>query len=283
MDLLEDITGSSTLWRYMDLSKFIDLVINKKLVFPRFDMFEDPFEGFSPHFVELARKKLIESGEFEDKIIDFVTDVFSSAIMISNYYAYVSCWHINKYESAGMWRLYCNGSESLVIKTTADRLKKSIVKDNYFKLITSKVNYDYKLSNANIEDLTSVDPFNSLLTKRESFEHEKEYRLLLIDQKEKKEREHIVDEYREKMQDKINNMEDDESYNNDEKLLKDTLNKLKENRSKIQSLDIDPNILIEEIIVSPYAPTWFVVTLQKLVKQIGYDFDVKQSKLYDLK
>lgn len=289
MDLLKDISESSTLWRYMDLSKFLDILINKKLVFPRYDMFEDPFEGFSPHFVELARQKLIELGEFDDNVIDIVVDVFSSAIMISNYYAYVSCWHINEYESAGMWKLYCNGSESLVIKTTAERLKNSLVKDKNYKLITSKVNYDYKLSNSNIADLTSVDPFNSLLTKRESFEHEKEYRLLLIDQKEKEKREGIIEDYHQKMEEKINNIVEEvrkgkeQVYESDTELLKNILNELKDKRAKILSLDIEPNILVEEIIVSPYAPSWFVDTLKKLVKQIGYDFKVTQSKLYQLK
>lgn len=33
------------LWRYMDFTKFIALLENKKLVFPSSNLFEDPFEG----------------------------------------------------------------------------------------------------------------------------------------------------------------------------------------------------------------------------------------------
>ena len=42
-------------------------------------------------------------------------------------------------------------------------------------------------------------------------------------------------------------------------------------------------ILIKEIIVSPYSPKWFVSTLQKLVLDLGYSFEVTQSELYNLK
>lgn len=32
------------IWKYMDLSKFLYLIINKKLYFSRLDQFEDVFE-----------------------------------------------------------------------------------------------------------------------------------------------------------------------------------------------------------------------------------------------
>jgi hypothetical protein len=99
----------------------------------------------------------------------------------------------------------------------------------------------------------------------------------------------IIEDYRQKMEDKINNNGEEvrsgkeQVYKSDTELLKNILNELKDKRAKILSLDIDPNILVEEIIVSPYAPSWFVDTLKKLVKQIGYDFKVTQSELYQLK
>ena len=33
------------IWRYMDFTKFVDLLLNGKLFFNRSDNFEDPFEG----------------------------------------------------------------------------------------------------------------------------------------------------------------------------------------------------------------------------------------------
>lgn len=35
-----------TLWRYMDFTKFMSLLEDETLVFPRVDQFEDPYEGF---------------------------------------------------------------------------------------------------------------------------------------------------------------------------------------------------------------------------------------------
>ena len=37
--------NSLTIWRYIDFTKFMDLLTNSKLYFTRSDNFEDPFEG----------------------------------------------------------------------------------------------------------------------------------------------------------------------------------------------------------------------------------------------
>ena len=34
-----------TLWRYMDRTKFLSLIENRCLLFPRADRFNDPYEG----------------------------------------------------------------------------------------------------------------------------------------------------------------------------------------------------------------------------------------------
>lgn len=44
-----EVAGSETLWRYLDLAKFSDLLNTSTLYFARPDRFQDPFEGrFSP-------------------------------------------------------------------------------------------------------------------------------------------------------------------------------------------------------------------------------------------
>ena len=191
MDFLNDADDTATLWRYMDLSKFLDLILHKKLVFPRYDKFEDPFEGYAANFIELARKGLHTLDEFDEITIKKVMEILADTVSVYNYYAYVSCWHLNEFESAGMWKLYCNSPEALVVKTKASLLKKAIKPKSNQKIVYSKVTYDSKLDNFSLNDISDVDPHSPLLIKRESFDHEKEYRLLLTDATLKSEREEL--------------------------------------------------------------------------------------------
>lgn len=309
MDLVNDVDDTATLWRYMDLSKFLDLILHKKLVFPRYDKFEDTFEGYAANFIELTRKGLHSINEFDEGTINFVTGILTDAVAVYNYYAYVSCWHLNEFESAGMWKLYCNSPESLVIKTKAHLLKKSLNPDENHNIIFSQVTYDSKLNDIHLKDISNVQPHSALLMKRESFDHEKEYRLLLIDNNYQNEREALCNEIEksqvkdhekwnreniEKIQKLKNNELTDEIVNQIQALANEIyeykneniaqiLEDLKKNKTSIVSVEIEPNDLIEEIIVSPHAPKWFLNTLQKLISELGFKFPVSQSNLYDLK
>lgn len=309
MDLVNDVDDTATLWRYLDLSKFLDLILHKKLVFPRYDKFEDTFEGYSANFIELARKGLHSLNEFDEGTINFVNGILTDAVSVYNYYAYVSCWHLNEFESAGMWKLYCKSPESLVIKTKAHLLKESLKPKNNHQIVYSKVTYDSKLEDVQLKDITNVNPHSALFMKRESFDHEKEYRLLLIDNNCKDEREAICKEIQNSQVKNYekwnsNNMEKikklkneeptvetsnqlqaliDEIYEYKNENIAQTLEVLKKDKTSIVSVDIEPNDLIEEIIVSPHAPKWFLNTLQKLISELGFKFPVSQSNLYDLK
>lgn len=307
MDFLNDADDTATLWRYMDLSKFLDLILHKKLVFPRYDKFEDPFEGYASNFMELVRKELQNNG-FEDGGLNFGGSCFSDFVDISNHYAYVSCWHHNDHESAGMWKLYCSTPESLAIKTSVEALKKSLSKNKEYNLIFSKVTYDSKLEGYAIKDLSNVNVFNALLMKRESFDHEKEYRILLIDNAD---RVKVLESHHQKCEDEMNAWFDEREIQIQE--LKKTghslskaeltskvselimekyiptgtnlniiISELKKNRPIIKTVDLDLNTLIEEIVIAPYAPSWFVRTIEKLISDLGYNFKVSQSKLYEL-
>lgn len=307
MELLNDLEADNPLWRYMDTSKFLDLLLHKKLVFPRFDKFEDPYEGYASNFVELLSKELQNIG-MENTAINFGNSSFTDFVNISNHYAYVSCWHHNSYESAGMWKLYCSTPESVAIKTNVEALKKSLSHKNEYHMVYSKVTYDSKLEGHAIKDLNNVNVFNALLMKRESFEHEKEYRILLIDEADRIE---VLENHHQKCEDEMNAWFDereaqiDELKNNRHMLSKAeltsqindlisekyipkginlnlTVSELKKNRPVIKTVDLDLDILIDEIVISPYAPSWFVRTIEKLISDLGYSFKVSQSKLYEL-
>ena len=45
--------------------------------------------------------------------------------------------------------------------------------------------------------------------------------------------------------------------------------------------NIDVNMLIDEVIVSPYAKDWITETLRSVVQKFGFNFDVRPSTLLD--
>ena len=60
---------------------------------------------------------------------------------------------------------------------------------------------------------------------------------------------------------------------------------MKARSRKLQSIgmlfNIDVNMLIDEVIVSPYAKDWVTETLRSVVQKFGFNFDVKPSTLLD--
>ena len=140
--------------------------------------------------------------------------------------------------------------------------------------------YDSKLEGYAIKDLSNVNVFNALLMKRESFDHEKEYRILLIDNAD---RVKVLESHHQKCEDEMNAWFDEreiqiqelkktghslskaeltskvselimEKYIPTGTNLNIVISELKKNRPIIKTVDLDLNTLIEEIVIAPYAP-----------------------------
>ena len=150
-------------WKYLDLSKFLDLLLSKKLFMSRSDKFEDQYEGtFSEPTFEEIKKLAINNPEF------------------LNYYkthrekVAISSWHINEYESFAMWQIFTQNSEGLAIQSTIGRLQKALKPENNLKQYIGQVNYiDYKKEYIPFDDL-----FFPFLFKRKSFQYEREVRII---------------------------------------------------------------------------------------------------------
>jgi len=150
----------------MNLSKFLQIVLTSTLWFNRLDGFEDVFEGIYPE--ENHRKIYYNNAEKSEKELSEIQEITRKKV-------YVSCFHINEYESAAMWKLY-SGDEGVAIKLNMQSLKKS---------------FDVEEKRIYIERVRYVDfrqdfiPDNNIvhlaLTKRKSFEHEKELRCVFYD------------------------------------------------------------------------------------------------------
>jgi hypothetical protein len=154
---------NTVVWKYLDLSKFLDLLMSKKLFMSRSDKFEDQYEGtFSEPTFEEIKKLSIDNPDF------------------LNYYkthrekVAISSWHINEYESFAMWQIFTQNSEGLAIQSTIGRLQESLNPETNFKQYIGEVNYiDYKKEHIPFDDM-----FFPFLFKRKSFQYEGEVRII---------------------------------------------------------------------------------------------------------
>jgi hypothetical protein len=150
-------------WKYLDLSKFLDLLISKKLFLSRSDKFEDQYEGtFSePTFEEI--KKLSENNP---EFLDYYKSHREKVV--------VSSWHINEYESFAMWQIFTQNSEGLAIQSTLGRIQNALEDEKNIKQYIGEVNYiDYKKEYIPFDDM-----FFPFLFKRKSFQYEREVRII---------------------------------------------------------------------------------------------------------
>jgi hypothetical protein len=239
------VDPQTVLWRYMDLPKFLQLLEDKTLFFARADKFDDPFEG--------ASGLLIREREWDEFYLSFFRDVcrnpphgdspmtedaieesaqrlltsFRASALHDRRTTFVSCWHANTGESEALWRLYSPiGSGGVVIRTTADRLLRSL--DQSAKITLGSVKYvDYRTNFAGLHD--------RIFHKRKSLAHESEVRAIT--------RGHLGNDW------------------------------------TGLPVGVDLHTLLELVVPSPFAPSWFPTLLASLVQRFGLTVPVKKSEL----
>ena len=150
-------------WKYLDLSKFLDLLMSKKLFMSRSDKFEDQYEGtFSEPTYEEIKRLSIDNPDF----LNFYKTHREKVA--------ISSWHINEYESFAMWQIFTQNTEGLAIQSTIGRLQKALEPEKNYKQYIGEVNYiDYKKEYIPFDDM-----FFPFLFKRKSFQYEREVRII---------------------------------------------------------------------------------------------------------
>ncbi len=155
--------NNTIVWKYLDLSKFLDMLLSQQLFMSRSDKFEDQYEGtFSePTFEEI--KKIAANNP---KFLDYYKSHREKVV--------ISSWHINEYESFAMWQIFTKNNEGLAIQSTIGRLKEALRLENRIEQYIGNVNYiDYKK-----EYIPFDDTFFPFLFKRKSFQYEREVRII---------------------------------------------------------------------------------------------------------
>ncbi|MBV7307282.1 hypothetical protein KVY11_01045 [Acinetobacter sp. CWB-G5] len=292
MGIQKNIGNSCVLWRYMDLSKLLAILVDESIAFPRIDKFDDLYEGYANNYLELAKKSYMNN-PFMKKHSDghVETGLIRNLIKILNVNSYVSCWHMNDYESAAMWKLYCKSSDSMVIKTTVGKLKLALTQ-HINELDYGGVIYDFEYKD--VSKLDHINLSDPLFTKRNSFEHEKEFRVIFRNYESfKTMRSRMETDYMKYMNsmdhgylsdDVIKSLESGLYYDseNGRELGGNLIIDGKSQLDPVVNLSIDPSLLIEEIIISPDSPDWFVNTVKSTIDMLGYDFLIRKSDLNTL-
>ena len=154
---------NTIVWKYLDLSKFVDLLLYQQLFMSRSDKFEDRHEGtFSAPTFEEIKRLSVNNPDF----LDYYKTHRENVV--------ISSWHINEYESYAMWQIFTQNNEGLAIQSTLGRLQKSLDLDKEYEQHIGEVNYiDYKK-----EYIPFDNTFFPFLFKRKSFQYEREIRII---------------------------------------------------------------------------------------------------------
>jgi hypothetical protein len=252
--------GIDQVCRYMDLNKFIDFVINRRIYLSRMDGFEDPYEAISKEQLErlFAESEDMENEE-EDEVQDISTKSLPSnketselSILERQKGYFVSCWFSENSESLAMWKLYA-GNEGALVKVKLKELVKLFggakIKLGSDFISESKIRRFY---HGNVDYLKFADPVgrSEMKTntrvmgfhKDKAYEHEKEFRFLLK----------LKSKYRIDYQDMNEPMFFDLPYASDE---------------------------LFSIVLNPMMPVWQRQNIKSVVSQFKRRFNICESTL----
>lgn len=217
---------NAKIWRYMDFAKFVWMLNHCCLYFCRVDILkiEDPLEGSYQPNKFLKSIPVKEAKNFVDKMNSCGPP------------RTVNCWHINGGESAAMWKLYGGVNKGIAIQSTFDRMVKAF-KEFPDEVHIGKIRYiDYQKEMFKGD---SIEIFEPILTKRKSFEHEKELRAVI--------------------------------WETSESTARDC------DGSVLAKVELEE--LIENVYISPFSPVWCRDNVQVIVKKFGLEVPVLQSEL----
>ena len=255
-----------TLWRYLSLEKFVSLLSTQSLYFARADTFDDKFEGHVPLLIEeYYEKETKRLGTNGSQAVMKLWHEWRKCVMCS-------CWHRGSQESIGMWGRYDLHNSGIAIKTTMQCLKSSFTDkedvDVHIGGVRYKEHQDIKPPK-NIREIHTI--YLPFFYKRTAFEFENEVRAIIDASRYIKE-----DFFRIKEGFSLSRKGFD---------LPTLLKRLEDTEIDVcklgQSLQVDLNTLIDEVIISPYAEKWVTETVESVVCQYGFKFPVSRSRLLD--
>lgn len=234
--------------KYMDLTRFVSLLQRKALFFCRLDKLEDHFEGTTAKSnwkrrYDFYASQHLYSDKFkklsEKEIIENVEGHFQAERKMKALKT-VCCWNISDSESAALWKIYSNFNQGIMITSKVTSIIEAF-KETIEDLDLSEVRYiDY--SQDEMPDGNAMFP---VIHKHNAYSYEQELRLI-----------HTVD------------------FGNG--LIYDWS---KEEIEQGKYLSVDLDILVDEIILSPYSSNWYLKLVENLCETYGLKTIIMQSVL----
>jgi hypothetical protein len=247
--LLRNAADEVKLWRYLDLSEFLWLLTARALYFSRLNQFDDKWEGkLTAGLIERIEKggEIQQIMEDEKESEEFALLLLKKSVKAAHLIYGINCWHSNDVESVAMWKLYTQGKDGVAIQKTVSRLKTCLSHErrNFF---IEEVDY------VDHETLTPDEPtpirfIRPLVTKRRSFRHETEVRVIL---------------------ERMRGNERDEFFG----LLRTEFG---------ETVSVDLPTLLQKIVVAPDYPIWAIESLQEQVTAAGLSLQIEKSDLLRL-
>jgi hypothetical protein len=160
---------NAKIWHYMDITKFLSLIMTRKLFFGRLDRTSDPLDGSVAKLNVRQRDQVYRNaskGEIES-MARFREQMRKHMV--------IHCWHLNQVESAAMWKLYLKSDEGVAIQSTFARLCDSFNGLEEYDVHVGMIEYIDFDSELVPED----DAFRPAVYKRKSFAYEHEVRAVI--------------------------------------------------------------------------------------------------------
>jgi hypothetical protein len=152
---------NASVWRFVSLPKFMDMVLKRVLHLSRLDLAEDPYDGRP-------------IGELHDGLTKAMGSDFTKFVGDdSRLRTFISCWHLAEDEPASMWKLYASSDAGIAVRMPYRRLKE-VLSGSSERLFLGRVQYGTR----GFTGRAVAVPFDNAMWKSKSYEHEKEVRVL---------------------------------------------------------------------------------------------------------
>jgi hypothetical protein len=249
-----------TIWRYLRLSKFISFLELRALWMSRLGSLVDQFEGALP---DKTREKMIArnldwKATFEGRreLQDQLAGMADRNVADGRDVLVVNCWFLGDTESQRMWNDYVGSDEGVALRSTLERLDRSILAKQEFTMI-GKVKY-VDLSDHDMGIYHGHQAGERALLKQTEYSFENEVRIVTM------------------------NLVCPGCLNVDGSPPTETQlagpDMFDPSRPGLY-LRVDPNTLIEAVVTAPGAERWFHDLVGRLCKRYQLKSPVERSRL----
>jgi hypothetical protein len=233
-----------TLWRYMDLSKYLNMLSTETLWFSRFDQLGDKFEGSTTNANLIQMSEMFRASGIPLQEAKSMTNNMRLAGIQTRPNIYINSWYGGEDESAAMWSMY-GTNQGIAVRTRYSLLSAALtdIQSVYFGHM-QYINYS-----------RDAIPYGNIFTpfyrKRKSFMHERESRLIfmrnpdLIDVAENGVTKQIWNEY----------------------------------TPLGIPIQVDVKLLVESVLIYPESPQWILETVSNMTSRLGFNFTILKSNM----